>query len=183
LRKILLTLVPRSVYCTDISSRHRRDAKRHGGQPLAPEHLARSGPRLSSGEVRFASEAPIADHLRCRSVITPAVYVVRFATELVLLAAIGFGARALFDGFAGLALAVVSVIVAATTWALLIGPKAPRRLPDPSRFITEVALFVWGAAGLIVAGSTLSAVLFIVLALAAAIAIRVVGEPAVPQTR
>ncbi|MEP6666214.1 MAG: YrdB family protein [Nocardioidaceae bacterium] len=90
--------------------------------------------------------------------------VVRFASELTLLAALGYvGWQLGGDPFSRVALAVVLPIAAAAVWATFIGPRAGRRLTDPTRFAVEVALFVVAVVGLVVCGQLLAAIVVAVL--------------------
>ena len=71
------------------------------------------------------------------------VLVVRFLSELVLLATfIAWGAHR--DGVEWLLVGIGAAAVVALIWGRWIAPKAPRRLPDPRRYLMEVALFAAG---------------------------------------
>lgn len=59
--------------------------------------------------------------------------------------------------------AVLLPVAAAAVWGLFIAPKAPRRLPEPARFLVEFALFaatgvVLALVGWVIAGIVLAVV-------------------------
>lgn len=92
------------------------------------------------------------------------VLTVRFLTELALLGGLALAGTQLGGG---LALAIVDAVLlpvaAAAGWGLFIAPKAPRRLPEPARFLVEFALFaatgvVLALVGWVVAGIVLAVV-------------------------
>jgi hypothetical protein len=92
------------------------------------------------------------------------VLTVRFLTELALLGGLALAGTHLGGG---LALAIVDAILlpvaAAAIWGLFIAPRAPRRLPEPARFLVEFVLFaatgvVLALVGWVVAGIVLAAV-------------------------
>jgi hypothetical protein len=92
------------------------------------------------------------------------VLTVRFLTELALLGGLALAGTRLGGG---LALAIVDAVLlpvaAAAIWGLFIAPKAPRRLPEPARFLVEFALFavtgvVLALVGWVVAGIVLAVV-------------------------
>ncbi|MFJ1762243.1 YrdB family protein [Amycolatopsis sp. NPDC088138] len=94
--------------------------------------------------------------------IAGVVLTVRFLTELALLGGLALAGTQLGGG---LALAIVDAIllpvVAAAIWGLFIAPRAPRRLPEPARFLVEFALFaatgvVLALVGWVVAGIVLA---------------------------
>ncbi len=87
----------------------------------------------------------------------PIVDSVRFATEIAVLAALAIaGASVAWP------LAVALPASFALAWGRWVAPKSTTRLADPSRLVTEVALFVGAGAAL---AATTSLVLGIVLAL------------------
>lgn len=84
---------------------------------------------------------------------------VRFLSELGMLAALAYSGWHLADGGAtGLLLAIVLPISAAAVWGGFIAPRAPRRLRDPVRFGVEVLLFGLAVAGLAAYGQWILAV-------------------------
>jgi hypothetical protein len=82
------------------------------------------------------------------------IAVARVATELGLLAAAVVGGWRLSDGWPGILVALVLLVVVAAVWGRWIAPRAGHRLPDPGRLAAEGALFA--AAGLLLAVSGLS---------------------------
>lgn len=115
------------------------------------------------------------------------VYTVRFATELALFGAVAFGGYRIGDRHLGsvsigAVLAVTALAVALGCWAVWIAPRAGRRLDDPLRFGTEMALFAWGSAALVAAGWTGPAIGLAITAVMAAVAIRWTGEPVADDT-
>ena len=90
------------------------------------------------------------------------VLLVRFLTELAMLAGLAVAGWRLGGGVVlGVVFAVLLPVVAAVVWGAFIGPKAQRRLPEPTRFVVEFALFAgtgvvlaltgWVVAGVVVA--------------------------------
>jgi hypothetical protein len=78
---------------------------------------------------------------------------VRFAAELGMLAALGYGGWHLVDRVAlSVVLAVVLPLAAALVWGRWIAPRAARRLTDPAKLLVEVILFASAAVVLVVAG-------------------------------
>lgn len=70
------------------------------------------------------------------------VLLVRFLTELAMLAGLAVAGARLGGGVAlGIVFAVLLPVVAAVVWGMFIGPKAGRRLPEPTRFVVEFVLF------------------------------------------
>ncbi|MEZ4501070.1 MAG: DUF2568 domain-containing protein [Dehalococcoidia bacterium] len=73
---------------------------------------------------------------------------VRFFLELALLVALAVGAASLVDGIAGIGLAIVAVVAAASTWGLFVSPKAKYLAPEPLRWAIEASLFAAGGLAL-----------------------------------
>jgi hypothetical protein len=88
----------------------------------------------------------------------------RFALELVSLAGIGLGARAITDGWISWPAAIVAPLAAAVAWGTFAVPDDPSRsgeapvpVPGWARLVIEVAVFGLGFAGLRAAGWSLVA--------------------------
>lgn len=103
--------------------------------------------------------------------------VVRFLTELALLAGLAVagersGGSVLLDVLG----AVLWPVLAGVIWALVIAPKAPRRAPEPTRFILEFALFVTAAISLAAAGLPATGLVIAVVGVLTAVAVRVFAK-------
>lgn len=94
--------------------------------------------------------------------MTGFVLLVRFLTELAMLAGLAVAGARLGGGVAlSIVFAVLLPAVAAVVWGKFIGPKAERRLAEPARFLVEFVLFAvtgsvlaltgWVVAGVVVA--------------------------------
>jgi hypothetical protein len=100
----------------------------------------------------------------------------RFLTELALIVVL-----ALVGVFASLPLAgrivigVAAPVLAMVIWGLWMAPRARRRLQDPLRLAAELVLFAVAAAALALTGPVLAAVVFAVIAMGVAIALRAVA--------
>lgn len=100
----------------------------------------------------------------------------RFLTELALIVVL-----ALAGVFASLPLAgrivigVAAPVLAMVIWGLWMAPRARRRLQDPLRLAAELVLFAVAAAALALTGPVLAAVVFAVIAMGVAIALRAVA--------
>jgi hypothetical protein len=93
----------------------------------------------------------------------------RFACELTALAA-----------FAWWGWPVIGILVAvavAVVWGAFIGPKSSRRLPDPWRFVCELAIFAGATAAFVAVGQPVLAVVFTVVAVVTAGLVRRWPEP------
>jgi hypothetical protein len=78
------------------------------------------------------------------------VLTVRFLTELAMLAGLAVAGARLGDGVVfSVVDAVLLPLVAAVVWGAFIGPRARRRLPEPTRLIVEFVLFA--ATGVVLA--------------------------------
>jgi len=108
------------------------------------------------------------DHVRRREVTVAllANLVVRFATELTALAALGFwGFRLGAAAPASLLLAIALPLAMATVWGMVIAPRARWRAPDPYRLIIELGLFAAATVGIAAtAGAPLAACFALVVA-------------------
>ena len=103
-----------------------------------------------------------------------AVLVVRFLTELALLAGLAVaGARLGGNVFLDVLAAVLWPALAAVIWGLVIAPRAKRRSPEPTRFFLEAALFAVAALGLIASGLLVAGIVLGVAGIAVAVAVRV----------
>ncbi|RJQ80893.1 YrdB family protein [Amycolatopsis panacis] len=102
------------------------------------------------------------------------VLVIRFCTELALLAGLAvagarLGGGVLLDVLAG----VLWPALAAVIWMFVVAPKAKRRAPEPTRFFLEVALFGVAALGLIAAGLLVAGIVLGAAGILVAAAVRV----------
>lgn len=78
---------------------------------------------------------------------------VRFAAELGMLAALGYGGWHLVDPVAlSVVLALALPLAAATVWGRWVAPRAGHRLADPAKLAVEIALFSVAAGLLVLAG-------------------------------
>lgn len=84
--------------------------------------------------------------------------------ELLLLAGYAVAGARLLSGAAGIVLAVLLPLVAVTIWALLLAPRATRRLPHPYRLSGKLVLAVVATVLLLLAGSTAWAGVVLVVA-------------------
>ncbi|MFF0145681.1 uncharacterized protein DUF2568 [Amycolatopsis sulphurea] len=102
------------------------------------------------------------------------VLVIRFCTELALLAGLAvagarLGGGVLLDVLAG----VLWPALAAVIWMFVVAPKAKRRAPEPTRFFLEVALFGVAALGLIASGLLVAGIVLGAAGILVAAAVRV----------
>jgi hypothetical protein len=105
------------------------------------------------------------------------VLVVRFLTELALLAGLAVAGARLGGGvLLDIVGAVLWPALAAVIWALVVAPRAKRRAPEPTRFILEFALFDTAALALNAAGLLLVGVVLAVVGVATAVAVRVFAK-------
>jgi len=105
-----------------------------------------------------------------------ALLTVRFLTELALIAVLiwaGVGASLPLAG--RIVIAVAAPVLAMVIWGLWMAPRARRRLADPLRLAAELVLFAVAAAALALTGPVLAAVVFAVIAMGVAIALRAVA--------
>ncbi|GAA1025957.1 MULTISPECIES: YrdB family protein [Amycolatopsis] len=103
-----------------------------------------------------------------------AVLVIRFLTELALLAGLAVaGARLGGNVFLDILAAVLWPALAAVIWGLVIAPQAKRRSPEPTRFFLEFGLFAVAALGLIASGLLVAGIVLGVVGIAVAVAVRV----------
>jgi hypothetical protein len=96
----------------------------------------------------------------------------RFLLELLTLAALAFIAATTVDGWAGYPLALLTVLLGATFWGVLIAPRSKHRLSDPARLAVEVVYFSAAGFGLVVAGATWSGIGLATLTVANAVSLR-----------
>ena len=76
------------------------------------------------------------------------VLLVRFLSELGMLAGLAVAGAHLGGGVVlGIVFAVLLPAAAAALWGMFVAPRAPRRLPEPGRFLLEFVLFA--ATGLV----------------------------------
>jgi hypothetical protein len=102
--------------------------------------------------------------------------VLRFLLEMANLAALAYWGATVTDGLSALALAIATPLLAALVWARFIGPKAPRRLEDPTRLVLELAVFATGAIALLAAGRPELAAGFAALVTISEIAMFALGQ-------
>jgi hypothetical protein len=108
-----------------------------------------------------------------------ALLTVRFCTELALLVVLAFAGAGLGDGAAtSIVLGVLLPTGAAVTWGALIAPRARRRLADPARLGLELVLFAGAAVAGSLGGHTGLAVVFALVAVAAAVLARLFAPEA-----
>ncbi|MEU4670147.1 YrdB family protein [Amycolatopsis sp. NPDC023774] len=105
------------------------------------------------------------------------VLVARFCTELALMAGLAvagarLGGSVLLDVVGG----VLWPVLAGAIWALVVAPKAPRRAPEPTRFILEFALFAAAAVALAASGLLIVGIVLAVAGVATAVAVRVFAK-------
>ena len=101
--------------------------------------------------------------------MTAASLAVRFACEVAAVVALAWWGWPVLGILAGIAVILV--------WGAFVGPKSPRRLPDPYRLGVELAIFALAAAGFHEVGHTALAVVFAAPALATSLLVRVGPEP------
>ena len=106
-----------------------------------------------------------------------AVLSARLATEIALLVVLAIvGANATSELAVRITLAVLLPLAAAAIWGIGIAPRARRRWPDPWRIGAEIALFLAAAAGLAAEGSVVAAIVFAIITIGTAAAVRA-GAP------
>lgn len=106
------------------------------------------------------------------------VVLIRFAAELVVLAAVAAWGAQLTDGPMRWVTAVSAAVAVAAVWGRWIAPKSNRRLADPARLIVEGAVFVVAGAAALAVTPPSVAIGFTVVASVDALLLRIVGEPA-----
>jgi hypothetical protein len=103
----------------------------------------------------------------------------RFAIELVTLAVLAWaGASVSISVPLRTVLAVGLPVVLIVVWGQVMAPTARRRLHDPARLVAEVVIFAASAAALAAAGHVLAAVIYGVVAIAAACLTRIIAPDA-----
>ena len=128
--------------------------------------------RGGADRARLAGSASIATALKAANLA------LRFLLELTALAALVYwGLRTGATLLADVLLAVAAPLAFATLWGLFVAPRAPHRLRDPWRLLFEAILFALTAGALVGADQARLGGLFLVLALANALAVRALGEP------
>ena len=101
---------------------------------------------------------------------------VRFLTELALIAVLVWAGAGASVPLAGrIVIAVAAPVLAMGIWGLWMAPRARHRLADPLRLAAELVLFAVAAAALALTGPVLAAVVFAVIAMGVAIALRAVA--------
>jgi Protein of unknown function (DUF2568) len=110
------------------------------------------------------------------SPLRQAVLGIRFFSELALFAVLVIlGINAGLGTAANVAIAVLAPVAAVVIWGIGIAPRARRRWPDPWRFCAEVVLFLAAAVGLAAEGWLVWAVVFAVVTIGIAAAVRAVA--------
>ena len=133
---------------------------------------------------RRAKGARLAGCLPIGSSLKGANLALRFLLELTALAALVYwGLRTGATLLADVLLAIAAPLAFATLWGLLAAPKAPWRLRDPWRMLFEAIAFALAAGALADADQPRLGGIFLVVALANALAVRVLGEPGTPDGR
>ncbi len=92
------------------------------------------------------------------------IQVAVFLAELLMLAGFAVAGARLVPGGAGIVLAVLLPLAAVTGWAMVLAPRAPRRLPHPYRLVGKLVLVVVATVLLLLSGSTAWAGLVLVVA-------------------
>jgi hypothetical protein len=87
----------------------------------------------------------------------------RFLLELSALAALAYWGFEEFGGAAQWLLGLGAPLVAAAVWGAFVAPKASRPTVDPVRLLLELAVFGSGVVALLLAGSTVLAVVLAAL--------------------
>jgi hypothetical protein len=99
----------------------------------------------------------------------------RFACEIAAVVALVWWGRP----FLGVALGIVVILV----WGTFVAPKAPRRLRDPVRLVSELVIFAAATAAYLAVGQTVVGIVFAVVAVATALLVRRWPEPVPPSRR
>jgi hypothetical protein len=89
----------------------------------------------------------------------------RFALELTALAALGLWGFGAAEGALGIVFGLGAPLVAALVWGVLVAPHASRRLPDPWRLVTELAVWAAATVALVAGGRPALAAVFAALVL------------------
>lgn len=103
-----------------------------------------------------------------------ATLALRFACELLMLAALAIVGADALDGVPSVVLAVALPALAAVAWGRFVAPNSSHRLTDPARAGVEVVVFGSAAAGLAAVGHGTWAVALGVVALLTAVGSRVI---------
>ncbi|HEY6499685.1 MAG TPA: YrdB family protein [Streptosporangiaceae bacterium] len=100
----------------------------------------------------------------------------RFLTELALIVVLALvGVFASLPLAARIVIGVAAPVLAMVIWGRWMAPRARHRLTDPLRLAAELVLFAVAAAALALTGPVLAAVVFAVIAMGVAIALRAVA--------
>jgi Protein of unknown function (DUF2568) len=94
---------------------------------------------------------------------------VRFACEIAAVVAL------VWWGWIWLGILLGASAIA--VWAAWVAPRAQRRLPDPYRFVLELAIFALATVAFVDVGQTALAIVFAVVATVSAALVRVWPEP------
>jgi Protein of unknown function (DUF2568) len=103
----------------------------------------------------------------------------RFGMELVTLAVLAWAGASASAGLAvRIILAIGGPVLLMVIWGAVMAPTARRRLRDPARLGAELAIFLASAVALAAAGHVVPAVIYAVIAVAAASLSRVIAPDA-----
>jgi Protein of unknown function (DUF2568) len=97
--------------------------------------------------------------------------------ELGALAALVVWALDAFDGVVAVLVAIAAPLVVVALWAVWVAPKAARRLPDPWRFVLELAIFAAATLALVASGHGVLGIVYAAIAVVSAALVRVWPEP------
>jgi uncharacterized protein DUF2568 len=104
--------------------------------------------------------------------IAPLNLALRFACEVAAIVAVVWWGWPILGIVLGLAVIAV--------WAVAVAPKSARRLPDPFRFGVELVIFGCATAAFAGVGHEVLAVVFAILGVGTAGAVRIWPEPIEP---
>lgn len=74
-------------------------------------------------------------------------------------------------------LGIAAGIVVIVFWGTFVSPKAPRRLPDPVRLLSELVIFALATVAYLAVGQTVVGIVFAVAAVLTAFLVRRWPEP------
>jgi hypothetical protein len=106
--------------------------------------------------------------------VSAANLAVRFACEIAAVAALVWWGWP----FLGIVLGIAVILY----WGAFVGPRAPKRLRDPLRLVSELVIFAAATAAYLAVGRTVTGAVFAVAAVVTALLVRRWPEP-VPGRR